>query len=256
MRTLVTGATGRVGSRFVPRLKPADGYQVRVLARDPERAAPLWNAGFDVVLGDLADAGAVKRGVADMDAVVHLAPTNADLTVRLARAALNAGVRRFVYASTTLVYGPGRGRPAREMDEPAPAGGEQELWRLHEDEGLGLRVLRLASVYGEGDPRLTEVLPRVRRWPAHRRLHLVHHADVAQALLRVLAADGVDGRAYNVADDAPVTSWELLALAGQEPDPDAATRPLDDPWEGIVDTRRIRTELDFRPYHPTVYTEV
>jgi hypothetical protein len=34
----------------------------------------------------------------------------------------------------------------------------------------------------------------------------------------------------------------------------AATRPLDDPWAGIVDTCRIRTELGYRPLYPTLYT--
>ncbi|MEN3307297.1 MAG: hypothetical protein V7603_3499 [Micromonosporaceae bacterium] len=275
MRTLVTGATGRVGSRFLPRLA-AEGDQVRVLVRSADGAAPLWDAGSDVVLGDLADADAVKRAVADMDAVVHLAAafrgtgpeettgTNQDATVRLARAALNAGVGRFVHASTNLVYGPGRGRPAREEDELAPTGAypvskaaaEQALRQLHQQEGLGLRVVRLAFVYGEGDPHLAESLRWARQWPAHQRLHMVHHADVAQGLLRVLAADGIDGRVYNLADDAPVTAWELLALAGEEPDPGAATRTLADPWAGIVDTRRIRGELGFRPHHPTVYTGV
>jgi nucleoside-diphosphate-sugar epimerase len=269
VRTLVTGATGRVGSRFVPRLA-AEGGQVRVLVRDAERAAPLWDAGFDVMLGDLADAGAVKRAVADMDAVVHLAAafrgtgaeeitgTNRDGTVRLAEAALNAGVDRFVYASTSLVYGPGRGRPAREDDElqateayPASkVAAERALRRLCEEEGLGLRVVRLGFVYGEGDPHLAEASRWACGWPADRRLHLLHHADAAQGLLRVLAAGGVDGRVYNVADDAPVTARELLALAGEQPDPDAAARPLADPWAGVLDTRRIRNELGFAPYYP------
>jgi hypothetical protein len=35
--------------------------------------------------------------------------------------------------------------------------------------------------------------------------------------------------------------------------PDAADRPLDDPWAGIVSTARIRTELGFRPTYPTLY---
>jgi uncharacterized protein YbjT (DUF2867 family) len=124
MRTLVTGATGRVGSRLLP-LLPHVGAEVRVLTRSAERAAPLWDDGFDVVLGDLADAGAVKRAVADMDAVVHLAPADPDTTVRLARAALNAGVTRFVYVT-------GQG-----------PGAEHELRRLHREEGLGLRMVRL-----------------------------------------------------------------------------------------------------------------
>jgi nucleoside-diphosphate-sugar epimerase len=93
-----------------------------------------------------------------------------------------------------------------------------------------------------------------RDWALHRRLHMVHHADVGQALLLALRADGIDGRTFNVADDAPVTAFELLRL-NREPVPtDATSRALEDAWEGIVDSSRIRRELGFRPLYPTVYT--
>jgi nucleoside-diphosphate-sugar epimerase len=118
---------------------------------------------------------------------------------------------------------------------------------------LEVRVVRLAFVYGEGDPHLAESLMWARGWPAHKRLHLVHHADVGQALLRALHADGVDGATFNVADDAPVSAYELMRLNGEPVAADAATRPLDDPWEGIVETERARRVLGFRPIHPTVY---
>jgi nucleoside-diphosphate-sugar epimerase len=81
---------------------------------------------------------------------------------------------------------------------------------------------------------------------------MVHHADVAQGLIRALRADGLDGRTYNLADDAPVTATELFTLNGED-QPDTVTQTLDDPWEGIVDTRRARAELGWRPIHPSVY---
>src|SRR2546429_5671453 len=118
MRTLVTGATGRIGGRLVPPW--AATMPLRVLVRDVEQAGPFWDRGCDVVLGDLRDPDAVKRAVAGVDAVVHLAATDPDTTVHLGRTALDAGAGRFVFASTRLVYGPGRGRPAHEDDPPAP----------------------------------------------------------------------------------------------------------------------------------------
>jgi nucleoside-diphosphate-sugar epimerase len=242
-----------------------------VVVRDPRRAADLAALGMDVVAGDLLDPDTLKRAVADVDAVVHLAAAfrgvseeetvavTRDATLGLARAALDAGVGRFVFTSTNLVYGPGRGRPAVEDDEPRPVGAyptakaaaEQALRDLHRESGLGLRILRLAFVYGDGDPHLAESLMFAAHRPAHWRLQMVHHADVAQAVTLVLRAAGVDGRAYNVADDAPVTGWELHALQGR-PAPDVAGEP--DPWEGVVDTGRIRHELGYRPIHPTVYS--
>jgi nucleoside-diphosphate-sugar epimerase len=272
MTTLVTGATGRIGSRFVPRLLQR-GDTVRVLVRDSRRAESLRDRGADVVVGDLRDADVCKRAVDGVGAVVHLGasfrrvPTeetisvNETATVELARGALAAGVERFVFANTNLVYGPGRGRPAREDDPLAPTGyyprskavAEGALMSLHDRDGLGVRVLRIAFVYGDDDPHLAESLMWAREWAAHKRLHMVHHADVAQALIRGLRGEGIDGQAFNVADDAPVTALELHQLNGERPAADAAHRALDDPWEGIVDTAKIREQLGFRPIYPSVY---
>jgi len=58
---LVTGATGRVGSRFVPRLLQQQARPVRVLARDPVRAEPLGRLGAEVVVGDLRDTATSTR---------------------------------------------------------------------------------------------------------------------------------------------------------------------------------------------------
>ena len=275
MTVLVTGATGRIGSRLVPRLLD-HGETVRVLARDRVRAEPLADRGAEVVEGDLRHDGPLERALEGVDGIVHLAAAfrrvpdeeavavNRDATRDLGRACVTAGVERIVFASTNLVYGPGRGRPAREDDEPAPDGSwgiypetkaaaERILQGLHRDAGLDLRVLRLAFVYGDADPHLAELRPWARDWPAHKRFHLVHHADVAQAVTRALRADDLAGATFNVADDAPVSTVEVLELNGETVPADAASRSLDDPWEGIVDTTRARTELGIRPVHPSIY---
>src|SRR5262249_46295224 len=140
MRTLLTGVTGRLGSRLAPRL--AARVPLRVLVRDPERVAPLWDQGYDVLTGDLRDIDAVKRAVHGGDAVVQLgAREDREGAVRLGEAAVEAGARRFVFAGTTLVSGPGGdGAPATAV--------ERALLGLYHDGGLGLRIVRLASVYG------------------------------------------------------------------------------------------------------------
>ncbi len=270
MLTLVTGATGRVGSRFTPRLI-AQGSSARVLVRDPAAAGALSDHGAELARGDLRDRDSVRRGLEGVDAVVHLAAAfrgvadeesravNDAATVALAKDALSAGVSRFVFTSTNLVYGSGQGRPAREDDPLFPTRSYPETkvaaeGTLRALDGLGLRIVRLAFVYGDGDPHLAESLRFTSGWPSHQRIHLVHHADVAQALIRVLCAAGVDGRTYNVADDAPVTAYELRVLNRQEPATQAHERTLQDPWAGIVDTNRIRRELGFRPIYPSVHT--
>ncbi|NUS10706.1 MAG: NAD(P)-dependent oxidoreductase [Streptomyces sp.] len=281
MRILVTGATGEVGRRFVPRLLQRAGTRdaVRVLVRDEARAEPLARAGAEVAVGELREAADVRKAVQGVDAVVNVAASfrggvpdeecwavNRDAAVALAEAAAEAGAGRFVQVGTNLVYGTGHGRPAVEDDDAVPGGpmwgaypaskreAEQRLLALHRDGGLDVRVARLAFVYGEGDPHLAASLRWAGSWAAHMRLQMVHHADVAQGLLRVLYAPGVAGRVYNVADDAPVSAAELHLLNGVPVPEGSAGRPLEHPWEGVVSTLRIRDELGYRPLYPSVWT--
>ncbi|MFF5478243.1 NAD-dependent epimerase/dehydratase family protein [Streptomyces sp. NPDC012935] len=276
MLTLVTGTTGQVGRRFVPRLlaQSRAGEQVRVLVRDAARGEPFAELGAEVVAGDLRDTETLGKGVAGVDAVVNVAASfrgvpdeeawavNRDAAVELGRAALAAGVRRFVQVSTGLVYGTGRGRPLTEDDESRPGGAmwgaypqskaaaERELLAL---EGMDVRVGRLPFVYGEGDPHLAQSLMWAKNWAATQRLHMGHHADVAQGLLRILHAPGIAGRVYNIADDVPVTAVELHQLNGVEIPAELYGRADPDPWAAITSTERIRRELGYRPLFPSVY---
>lgn len=280
MRILVTGATGQVGRRFVPRLlqRTAPGDGVRLLVRDAARAEPFARLGAEVAVGELREASDVRKAVEGADAVVNIAASfrgvpdeeswavNRDAAVALGQAALEAGVSRFVQVSTSLVYGAGRGRPAVEDDAPVPGSpmwgaypaakheAEQALLALHREHGFDVRVARLAFVYGEGDPHLAQAMRWAAHWAAHQRMPMVHHADVAQGLLRLLYAPGVAGRVYNVADDAPATAVDLHWFNGVALPDGIADRPLGDPWEGVVSTLRIREELGFRPLHPSVWT--
>ncbi|WP_118974974.1 NAD-dependent epimerase/dehydratase family protein [Taibaiella koreensis] len=278
MKILVTGATGKVGSRFVPRLL-AKGYDVSILVRDASKASELAGLGANIITGDLYDPGTLPPAVAGMDAVVHLAAlfrtftdnegivkTNREGTVALAEAALAAGVKRFVFASTSNVYGSGYRRPAREdeqvdINDPrayssSKIAAEQQLLSLHKSKGFDVRILRLAFVYGDKDPHIAEIIPLLKQLKRHSgsRMHMVHHLDVTQALLLLLNTNGLDGEIFNVADDAPITLYELADSVGKAAETfDAEESALNDPFEGIQDISKLRQKTGFRPMVPSYY---
>jgi len=265
MNILLTGATGKVGSRLAPRLASRN-HRVRALVRDPARAGGLTADGISLATGDLLDRASLDAAMRDVDAVVHCAaffrgasPEQAravnDLgTQHLAHAARAAGVRRFVFTSTGLVYGSNGGRPAVEEDPCRPTApypvsklaAERFLLGL---DGLDVRVLRLPFVYGDGDPHIKEIVPHMRRFPPAQRMSMGHHADIAQAVARVLEATSPAHRVYNVADDEAPDLATLFASVG-EPPPDGTDAGHAGAFDALLDARRIREDLGFMPRYP------
>ena len=121
---LVTGGAGYVGSKLVPALL-REGHSVHVLDLyifgDHIFADLKDNTGLREFKGDLRDQTAVARAVAGCDAVIHLACVSNDPSFELdpalgksinydafrpiVQAAKHAGVNRFIYASSSSVYG-------------------------------------------------------------------------------------------------------------------------------------------------------
>ncbi|HVP69304.1 MAG TPA: SDR family oxidoreductase [Anaeromyxobacteraceae bacterium] len=213
--------------------------------------AELARQGLEVRPGALASA-ADARGA---EVFVHTGvrtprefgePDRARLEARAAwdasRMALRAGARRFVLVSTVSVYGRPRHLPCGEGEPKSPRsaferarwGAERAAWASFR-EGCPLVVVRPALVYGpslrRGPVRALALVALVhagrRRVPILRRgpvTHLVHLDDVARAVAHVaLHGDDRDvvGRAFNVADDAPLPLAEhasaALAALGHEP---------------------------------------
>lgn len=106
-RVLVTGATGYIGGRLVPKLREA-GYEVRVLVRTPLKLRDVpWADGVEIVQGDLADRDSLDSACQGIDVLyylVHSMGATGDFeeaeqlsAENVATAAANAGVSRIVY---------------------------------------------------------------------------------------------------------------------------------------------------------------
>jgi dihydroflavonol-4-reductase len=127
----LTGATGFVGGHVLNALLDA-GYPVRALVRGmPER----WPEGMTPVVGDLRQPGELARPMEGCRYLVHVAAlysfaprdralvrkVNVDGCAGLLEAARVAGVEKAVVTSSSAAVGPARdGRPATELDHPAP----------------------------------------------------------------------------------------------------------------------------------------
>ncbi|MEA3413443.1 MAG: NAD-dependent epimerase/dehydratase family protein [Pseudomonadota bacterium] len=129
MRTLITGATGFVGSAVARKLLERGGT-VRALCRARSDTRNLSGLPLEIVTGDLTDAASLKRAVAGCEALFHVAAdyrlwtpdpevlyrSNVQGTRDLMGVALEAGVRRIVYTSSVATLGLNpEGAPADEL---------------------------------------------------------------------------------------------------------------------------------------------
>ena len=173
MRVLVTGASGFVGQTLCPALRDA-GHRVIAAVRN---ADALPEGSEARIVGDIGPETDWTAALQDVEAVVHLAArvhvmresaadpltafrrTNTEGTLRLARAAAQAGVRLFVFLSSVKVLGEASPHgPLTDASPPNPQDpyavskweAETGLSDLAREFGMGVVVLRPPLVYGPG----------------------------------------------------------------------------------------------------------
>lgn len=262
-KLLLTGASGLVGSRLLPRLVKA-GFDCRALVRRDIDLPPEATA----VRGDLDDRDSLAEALEGVEAIVHLAAlfrtededaiwrANRDGTRNLIAAAeAHAAGARFIMASTGNVYDDDQVRPAKEGDPCSPAAAYPASKLAAEaslrDSGLNWSILRFPFVYGDDDGHLAmipKMAPRLEFHPAHT-FSVLHHRDVMTAV-GIALSGATDGRIVNLADDRPVTIYEMAELAG---DPlEGSAEPLVNPWSGRMDPT-LAHELGFQLTVPTIY---
>ena len=261
MTVLITGATGLVGERLVPRLMEM-GFDCRVLLRPGKQS----NSGASAVIGDILDPSTLPDAVRGVSAIVHLAAVfrtqDSDLIWRsnldgtrnlIAAAKAHAPSARFIMSSTSHVYNIDNPHPGREDDSVDPkhaypaskVSAEKEL----HNSGLNWTILRFPFIYGDGDGHLESLPNYIGQWHAAQRISTIHHRDIASAVK--LALDGVmDGRIVNVTDEAPMSVYELVTLVGASME--SSSEPLSNPWYLHIDGSLARS-LGFRPSVRTVF---
>jgi len=239
MKSLVTGATGFIGGHLTEALVAA-GDEVRVLLRSTSDTRYLRELPVEQCVGDLTDPASLRRAVAGVDRVFHCGAVvsdwgdpavfyrvNVEGTHDLLAAALHAKVGKFVYVSSTEVYG----HPDFAADEDAPhryrgwpycdtkIDAEKHAWAFAR-RGLPLTVIRPATVYGPRWTTILEFLKALREGQmmlvagGRKNAGLVYVDNLSDVLLLLGKPEIGLGRAYNVTDGLDVTWSQFInALA-------------------------------------------
>jgi nucleoside-diphosphate-sugar epimerase len=234
---LIVGC-GDVVRRALPEL--TRHWRVYALVR--ERDAGLAGLGVVQIVGDLDRRESLRRLAGIADAVLHSAPPPEagldDPRTRRLIAALSRGSlpRRFVYISTTGVYGDCGGRRIDETAATRPqtdrarrrVAAETRLRRLGRGGRCRISVLRAPGIYAADRlplERLRRGLPVFERQDDSHTNH-IHAEDLAAACCRALFRGGAN-RAYNVCDDSQITMgdwYDRLADAFGLPRPPRRSR--------------------------------
>jgi nucleoside-diphosphate-sugar epimerase len=283
MRVLVTGHHGYIGSVLAPILREAGhvvvGLDTFLYQGCDFGDAPEWEPALRIDVRDVQ-----PEELAEFDAVVHLAALsndplgdldpgwtygiNLEGTVSLARAAKEAGVRRFVFASSCSIYGASGSDDL--LDEEAPlrpltpyaetkVRAEEQLAGLA-DAGFSPIFMRNATAYGVSPRlRLDVVLNNLAAY-AHTTGRitllsdgsswrpLVHVQDIARATLALIDApsEKVHGEAFNIgSSDQNVRIRELAEMlsAHSSCDVEMSDEAAPDPRSYCVDFGKLARAL-------------
>lgn len=293
---LITGAAGFIGSHVSERLASlgwrvvgldnyCDFYDPAIKRARAERLAR--DHGVEIIEGDIRDRDAVDRafGAGAPDAVIHIAAmagvrpsienpklyteVNVDGTVNMLDASVGAGVKRFLFASSSSVYGNNEKVPFAEddpVDEPispyaaTKRAGElscHTYWHLH---GLPIACLRFFTVFGPGQRPDLAIAKFMRLIDAGEPIPVFGDGSTSRDYTYI--DDIVDGvlaalercdryRIYNLGGSSPVTLSELIeAVAGVVGRPARIDRRPMQPGDvdrTYADLSRARAELGYGP---------
>ncbi|RQH08365.1 UDP-glucose 4-epimerase family protein [Paraburkholderia dinghuensis] len=244
LSVVVSGASGFVG-RAVSAAVLDCGGSVIGLVRRPQTAGQGVHE--RVIAGDdFVDVEAALPRDRKCDAVIHLAArvhlmrdtevdplaayrkTNVDGSLRVARAAHAAGIRRFVFVSSIKALGDSDpGRPLRESDEPGPTDpygvskleAENALLSFGEETGMEIVIVRPPLVYGPGVRAnflqlmraIAKGIPLPLGAIAARR-SLIYVENLSSVLIECATNPSAPGKTFHVADSLDLSVTELARM--------------------------------------------
>lgn len=228
MTILITGATGFIGGALARRLL-SEGAPVRILARDPGRAALLAKDGAEIIRGDVTDIASCNKAAIGADAVIHSAgvlggwgkpeslfwKVNYEGTKNMLEAASGANVKRFVHVSSCGVFGPLNGGETPADERPYNPSNTYEKTKAEAEKialefsrnGLPLVVVRPEFVYGPGDLHLLGLFRAIKRGrflffnDGAAMVHPTYIDDLVDGILLALKSDKSIGRGFNIAGE-------------------------------------------------------
>jgi nucleoside-diphosphate-sugar epimerase len=278
MRVLIVGC-GYVGLPLGAELA-RQGREVFGLRRSREASPELAAAGIRPLVADITEPADLAKLPPQFDWVVNCVSASGGGAEAFRRVHVQgtrnlvewlsaAAPKKFVYTSSTGVYGQDDGSLVTESapTEPATDTGrilveaERVLLDAAQHRGFPAVMLRVAGIYGPGRGHyLKQFLQNEARieGDGERFLNMIHRDDVVGAILAALAR-GQPGAIYNACDDEPVSQadlfrWLARELARPMP-PSVADDPDAPPRRGAtskrVSNQRLRGELSWQPRFPT-----
>ena len=280
---LVTGGAGFVGAALVPKLLAA-GHCVKVLDLflfgEEALAGVADDPNLTLVEGDIRDQALLARILPGCRAVIHLAAVSNDPSfdlnpelgkainyeafLPLVRIARDSGVERFVFASSSSVYGPKEEEHVTEDLPIAPLTGYSRYKAICEEEllaerrpGFAALIIRPATVCGYSPRLRLDVVVNILTNQAYHRRKItvlggvqkrpnIHVEDIADLYVKAMEypAEAIDGRIYNAGRE-NCTVLEIAdtvrRVVGE--DVEIEVTPYDDRRSYHICSERIRREL-------------
>lgn len=215
---LVTGATGYIGGRLVPRLVQS-GCRVRVLVRSRSRAlARSWHPRVEVAVGDVLDPEVLAEALAGIDTayyLIHSMSSGADFHERdiqaaraFGRAAKETGVKRIIYLG-------GLGDPASKLSRHLRS--RQSTGQALRESGVPVTEFRAAVIVGAGSLSFEMIRYLVERLPVmicpkwiYSRIQPIAIDDLLEYLVSALDALESQGRIIEIGGQDVVTYKDMM----------------------------------------------